>query len=797
MSGPDKQQLQMLWPEHCVDSPPELIIPAEYELRTFRPGDGAGYLEVMRAAGFDSFDSDAVERWAMGALPGGFFVIVHRATGQIVATAMANHNPSPMHPSGGELGWVAGSADHSGKRLGRGVCAAVTARFLAMGYRRIYLRTDDWRLAAIKTYLQLGYVPFLHAADMEVRWQAICARLAWPHKPDGWPKHIPPRDEPETGGRPDADRLDRYPRRHKWLPDRPHRGYALAGDVDAFGDESLYRPSQLGTARADPVRVTAGDVAPLCLIFCVGPAGLPEGARVTYVMRGQQPLGRFESDYALCGPDGCVLDPAEKGFGFILRQGCLQENDRVVLAVEPFQWTPLAGRREFKVVVDVGADRPQQRLPEPMVLDLLPGRLARLEAILPCTHRPGEALALQVTARDGYDNRVSENSLLEIRAGEQRTAVQMVSGAAECTLGPADRSPIRAMVDLASPSLRCMSNPSVMTQDLQLYVGDLHCHDYLSEAEGYPGEVYRWAIQERRLDFCSVVPQTHGWLDNETWTIAKYMNERYLDEGRFVTWLGFEWQHSGYGDKVVHYLGGDQPYLPVDDPRYNTPARLYEALRASDALVIGHHPGYALGEWVPGTDFCRVGTDVERLVELWSMHGSSEGYDPAARPLVGAVGETVMDALKSGVRLGFVAGSDTHSGRPGGSAKEPRPYWGGLVAVWAEDLTRRAVFCALQARHTYALTQARIVTKMTVNGALMGSEIPACDRAGLCIDAWTPGSIRHVQVLKNSRLLRTFAPGGDECHIQLEDQTGGPAFYHCRVVQSDGELAVCSPVWVG
>ena len=127
MSVPDKQQLQMLWPERLVGSPPELIVPAEYELRTFGPGDGAGYLRVMHAAGFDSFDNDAVERWAMGALPDGFFVIVHRATGQIVATAMANHNPSPMHPSGGELGWVAGSADHSGKRLGRGVRSSDSA----------------------------------------------------------------------------------------------------------------------------------------------------------------------------------------------------------------------------------------------------------------------------------------------------------------------------------------------------------------------------------------------------------------------------------------------------------------------------------------------------------------------------------------------------------------------------------------------------------------------------------------------------------------------------------------------
>jgi hypothetical protein len=300
------------------------------------------------------------------------------------------------------------------------------------------------------------------------------------------------------------------------------------------------------------------------------------------------------------------------------------------------------------------------------------------------------------------------------------------------------------------------------------------------------------------LDFVSVVPQAHGWLDNETWTVVKYMNERYLNDGEFVPFLGFEWQHSGYGDKVIHYLGGDQPYLPVDDCRYDSPAKLYECLRSADALVIGHHPGYPIGQWVPGTDFGSVETDVERLVELWSMHGSSEGYDPSDRPLVGADADGgVMAALRKGARVGFVAGSDTHSGRPGGSAKEPRPYWGGLVAVWAERLTRRDLFGALCARHTYALTQARIVLRMTVNGELMGSEIPACDRADIRIDAWAPGAIQQVEVLKNTRLLRSFAPDGDECHIQLEDRTGGPAFYHCRVTQMDGQLAVCSPVWAG
>ena len=63
---------------------------------------------------------------------------------------MALHLPLEYHPCGGELGWVAGDPEHKGSGLGFAVCAAVTRRLLEIGYRNIYLLTDDFRLPAIK-----------------------------------------------------------------------------------------------------------------------------------------------------------------------------------------------------------------------------------------------------------------------------------------------------------------------------------------------------------------------------------------------------------------------------------------------------------------------------------------------------------------------------------------------------------------------------------------------------------------------------------------------------------------------
>ena len=489
-------------------------------------------------------------------------------------------------------------------------------------------------------------------------------------------------------------------------------------------------------------------------------------------------------------------DVEKKGHGFRVNKGALIEGDTVRLTWPAFPWTPLAGRREFKVIINTEAGQPEQRFPEPLVIHVRPNSPCRLEASVPCTHRRDTEILVHVTARDEYDNRARYTGEITVRTEEREQKLMLVDGAGSCRVSSPPEGATRVFVK--SPVGSCESNPSLPTEEQQLFVGDLHCHDFLSEAEGYPDEVYRWAIQDRRLDFISVVPQSHAWHDNETWTIVKYMNERFLDEGRFVPFLGFEWQHTGYGDKVIHFLGGDQPYLPVDDARYRSAAGLYAALRGSDALVVSHHSCYPSGSWCSSTDFDAVETDVERLVELWSMHGSSEGYDAGDRPFKQFdPNRTVLAALKRGVRLGFTAGSDTHSGRPGGSAREPRPYWGGLTGVWAPKLTRRDLFSALHTRRTYALTRARIVLQFTVNGHPMGAEIAPSEDADIRIDAWAPGTITRVEVLRNACLLRTFNPSGDECHIQMTDKTTGSAFYHCRITLKDGNLAVCSPVWLG
>src|SRR5262249_19747075 len=111
-------------------------------------------------------------------LPGGFFVIEHEASGKLVATALAQHNPRPQHPTGGEVGWVAADPTHAGKGLGPAVTAAAINRLVTAGYDCIYLLSDDFRLPALKVYLDVGMEPYVCAEGMAERWVRVREQLA-------------------------------------------------------------------------------------------------------------------------------------------------------------------------------------------------------------------------------------------------------------------------------------------------------------------------------------------------------------------------------------------------------------------------------------------------------------------------------------------------------------------------------------------------------------------------------------------------------------------------------------------
>ena len=116
------------------------------------------------------------------------------------------------------------------------------------------------------------------------------------------------------------------------------------------------------------------------------------------------------------------------------------------------------------------------------------------------------------------------------------------------------------------------------------------------------------------------------------------------------------------------------------------------------------------------------------VAEIFSMHGSSErdgGPFPMDIPwmAIRESGQTVLSALERGCRVGFIASTDEHVGYPGA-------YRFGLMAAYAADLSREAIWDALRNRRTYAVTGDRIRLDFRIDNHPMGSELHGCARTG-------------------------------------------------------------------
>ena len=181
-------QLEMVWPQSRLANPPIPYVPPDYCLREYHPGDEPRFYEIMALSGWPDWNNHKLDPWIKRIPSQAWFMLVYQNDQKIVATAMGLHDPTDWHPLGGELGWVASDPEHRGKGLGAICCAAVVRRLLAASYTNIHLYTEDFRLAALKTYFGLGFVPRFNVIGQTQRWVAVCIALRIPFTPEVWPE---------------------------------------------------------------------------------------------------------------------------------------------------------------------------------------------------------------------------------------------------------------------------------------------------------------------------------------------------------------------------------------------------------------------------------------------------------------------------------------------------------------------------------------------------------------------------------------------------------------------------------
>ena len=377
--------------------------------------------------------------------------------------------------------------------------------------------------------------------------------------------------------------------------------------------------------------------------------------------------------------------------------------------------------------------------------------------------------------------------------------------------------PIESDVD-ASTSMLDRIRKSIGQAEHTLYFGDLHGHSYLSgdvhNVNDSPELFYSYARDRAGLDFAALTDHDgrNGLEDVEKWDLAREVTASYLDEGAFVTFVAFEWSSHIFGHRCVYFPGEESPDEIFDHRLidYDLPEKLWDHMAPYGAIAIPHH---VLGA-AKSLNWDHYNPDVEPLVEVYSYHGNSEAEQCLQRiwrPMLNGY-HSVQYALGRGYRFGLIGSTDTHRARGGNFTH--KEHWldfarslyngcpakgGGLIAAYAQDLSRASLWDAFVNRRVYATTGEKIVVDFSINGHFMGESLSTAAPPMINVDVLGTGHLATVEIVRNGDAVPLpVQPASNGLTAQVVDEeiAPGTSCYYLRVVQADGEMAWSSPIWV-
>lgn len=339
-----------------------------------------------------------------------------------------------------------------------------------------------------------------------------------------------------------------------------------------------------------------------------------------------------------------------------------------------------------------------------------------------------------------------------------------------------------------------------------IYWGDMHGHTNISDGKGSLDDYFTYARDVAKLDFVVVSDHDFGnaapWkMPKQMWTLTQDKADQYTVKGRFVAIAGYEWTSQAkywtpaeplfkgpvkyYNHKNVYFPSRVDYLFSAKDPAYNSPNLLAQAVLKHGGLVHNAHPfgDESKDQW----DYDRAYESVIVNSEMGPdvMRYGGKEYKPGWE-------NHVQQFLNLRRKTGFVAGTDTHEGKPAAR-----------TAVLAWELTRPAVFEALHHRRNYAVSNARIILDFKINGHLMGEEIQIEGKPRIVADFQGTDPIQEVVVVRDGVVIHTLNPKARKTRCDFVDKGfTGNSYYYLRVIQADQDEygnpshAWSSPIWV-
>ncbi len=430
--------------------------------------------------------------------------------------------------------------------------------------------------------------------------------------------------------------------------------------------------------------------------------------------------------------------------GLRVTSGKLQRGDKVIITIGDTSrgargYRPMPrDADDFRFLVELDFDGRGTFVPAAEVSTKVSGDEASLiNAVIPSIVAIGEPFALRLRIEDQHWNpaRFGGGTFKVSLNGKPVGQIQVPAGQYLGRLGGVKidvEGGFKFDVVSADGRFSCKSNPMLVERNprQRVYWGELHGHSGWEEGTGSVPRYFEYARDVAFLDFGALTGHDL-FLAKAGWDEIGRETEKANRPGSFVAYRGYEWTQTY--DKGGHhnvFFKNDRGHYVTwrDAPRSNL---LYEKLRAIDSidnvLIIPH--AHEAGDWNYND------AEMERLVEIYSMHGSFEYFG--------------QRYLRRGYRMGLVGGSDDHTGHPGYSPASTATR-SGLAAVYAPKLEREDIWKAMKERATYATSNAtRPVIKLTLDDRRVGEAIPVGVIPTIRARVLGTAAIDHIDLLHN------------------------------------------------
>jgi hypothetical protein len=355
--------------------------------------------------------------------------------------------------------------------------------------------------------------------------------------------------------------------------------------------------------------------------------------------------------------------------------------------------------------------------------------------------------------------------------------------------------------------------------DYFVLFGNLHEHSegsicWPAGTDGTLHDDYRFAMYSEGLDFMGFADHADK-IGEQYWRKNLRLADFYNDEEHFLAMPVVEWTlspptgyseiPSGVGHRNVifssaaeakKFIKNKSQLYSEQSPEASDAQKLWQLIRKKkiDCVAIPHH----IHDQVHPIDWQVRDEEIEPVIELFQIRGNSEypgcpRVNNVSRHTVNENPKVYADyALREkGYKIGFIASGD-HNGIGVGAA-----------VLLVKEKTRKGLLEALRARRCYATTGDKIFLDFKVNDYLMGETIPRNNNPKISIDVKGSDSIKVVEIMRNSRVVKTFEvqPGKDKFSVLHTDvdavKEPGVLYYYARVTQVNGHIAWSTPVWLG